>query len=129
MPGALGPPSLTRSVMTESESTLAATPGASPRQPSWPAGTASLTFSVLSLFLFFLYSKTHWRVVFDHYREMSPGLRGAALHVLNGLEIYRVVAVVALVFAVWAFRGRPRWLAWVALPVSLLTIMTALLIQ
>ncbi len=83
----------------------------------------------LSLFLFVVYGRMHWRVLFDHYKSMPEDLRGPTLQVLNGLEIYRIVALFALVFAVWTFRGRPRWLAWVALPIALLTAMTALIIQ
>jgi len=99
------------------------------KPPVWPAATASFVLSALSLFLFFLYGKMHWRVVFDHYKEMSADLRRPALEVLNGLEIYRMVALFALVFAIWAFRGRPRWVAWVVLPLALLTAMSALMIQ
>lgn len=115
--------------MADSEPTLQAGLETAPKPPSWPAGIASITLSGLSLFLFFLYSKVHWRVLFDHYKEMSEGLRGPAEQVLNGLEIYRIVALFALTFSVWAFRGRPRWVAWVTLPISLLTVITALLIQ
>ncbi len=116
--------------MTASESALdAASSAAAPKPPAWSAGAASITLSALSWFLFLLYSKMHWRVLFDHYKEMPEDLRRPALQVLNGLEIYRIVALIALVFAVWTFRGRPRWLAWVALPIALLTVMAALIIE
>jgi hypothetical protein len=99
------------------------------KQPAWPAAIASLALSALSLFLLYLYGKIHWRVLFDHYREMSEELRRLTLEVLNGLEVYRIVALLALMFSVWAFRGRPRWIAWIALPIALLAAMSALIIQ
>ena len=116
--------------MSDGETTINATAEASAsKQPAWPAGIASIAFSGLALFLFSLYGKLHWRVLFDHYKEMSEDLRRPALQVLNGLEIYRIVAILALIFAVWAFRGRPRWVAWVALPIALLSMMIAVVIQ
>jgi hypothetical protein len=71
----------------------------------------------------------HGRVLLDHFKQMSEDLRHPASEVLNGLEVYRLVALFALAFAVWAFRGQPRWIAWVALPFALLTVMNAFIIQ
>ena len=85
--------------------------------------------SVISLFLFSLYNAVHWRILSNHYDEMTESLRGAVLGVLNCLELYRVIALVALGFAVWAFRGKPRWVAWIALPLALLACGSALVIQ
>lgn len=106
-----------------------ATIGSAAKPPAWPAGIASLILSALSLFLFSIYSKLHWRVLFDHYKDVSQDLRRPLLQVLNGLESYRVVALLALAFSVWAFRGSPRWVAWVALPLALLAVGIALVIQ
>jgi hypothetical protein len=110
-----------------SKDEMADIPAAKP--PAWPAGIASIVLSALSLFLFSLYSKLHWRVLFYHYKDMSEDLRRPLLQVLNSLEFYRVVALLALAFALWAFQGSPRWVAWVALPLSLLAVMTAGVIQ
>jgi hypothetical protein len=116
--------------MIASEPTLdGSAHGAAPKPPAWPAGVASITLSALSLFLFALYGEMHWRVLFDHYKDMPEDLRRPTLHVLAGLEIYRIVALFALVFAIWTFRGRPRWLAWVALSIALLTVGAAVIIQ
>ena len=102
-------------------------PAAKP--PAWPAGIASIIFSALSLFLFSIYSHIHWRILSDHYSEMSAALRRPILHVLNCLELYRVVALLAVAFSIWAFNGRPRWVAWVALSLALLALMTVFVIQ
>jgi ABC-type anion transport system duplicated permease subunit len=81
------------------------------------------------VFLFSLYSKLHWRVLQFHYQDMTEDLRRPLVQVLNSLEFYRVVALLALAFLIWAFRGRPRWLAWIALPPAVLALYTAATVQ
>lgn len=48
----------------------------------------------------------------------SEGLKTELLSLLATLSYYRFFGVLALGFAVWSFRGRPRWPAWVALAAS-----------
>jgi hypothetical protein len=78
---------------------------------------------------FYVFGTLHSSVLAFHRKEMSEDLRRPLLQVLNSLEIYRVVALLALGFAVWSFKGKPRWLAWIALPLALLAVALALLIQ
>lgn len=88
---------------------------------SWPAAAASLVLTGTTLYLFKLYSDLHWQVLFgvDRYESrLSEELRSELLDVLATLNYYRLFGVLALGFAVWSFRGRPRWPAWVALAAS-----------
>jgi len=99
------------------------------RGSSWPAAVASLLFSIATFRFFSLYSFVHWRVLSDHYSQLSPELRRPLFVVLSRLESYRLLGLCAVVFAVIASRGVPRWPAYVVLPLAGLALLSALVIQ
>lgn len=79
---------------------------------AWPAASASFVFTATTVYLSYLYTYLHWRVVFSPERydsQLTEGLKSALLVVLGRLEYYRVFAVLALLWGLWALRGRPRW--------------------
>lgn len=99
---------------------------------SWPAASASILLSATSIYLHYLYSYVHWRVVFGPERydsQLTEDLKSSLLTVLYRLEVYRVLGVFAMIWALWALRGRPRWPAWTALAFSLIALFLATMIQ
>ena len=92
-----------------------------PSPPSWPAAIASLILTGTTVYMFKIYSDLHWRVIFgrDRYQSgLNEDLRAELLDLLATLNYYRIFSVLALAFAIWSFRGRPRWPAWLALAAS-----------
>jgi hypothetical protein len=102
-----------------------------PPRSSWPAGIASLIFSASTVFFFALYSHVHWAVLARHYAELAQlrDLKDSLFVVLGRLEFYRLFGVFAVAWALWALRGRPRWLGWIALPISVFALFLAVVIQ
>jgi len=86
---------------------------------------ASLVLDLTSLWLSRLHGDLHWRVLFGFNRK---GIADEPLDVLFKLlgqldAGWKLLALGALAFNVWAFLwGRPRWMAWAALPFTTLTI-------
>jgi len=76
---------------------------------AWSRILASLLFSLAAFEMLALYSLVHWRIMFD--REAYPdGVSAAVCEVLSHLYALRIVfAVLAMVWAVWAYRARPHW--------------------
>ena len=99
------------------------------RGSSWPSAVASILFSLATYHFFSLYSFVHWRVLSSHYAELGPELRPQLFSVLHRLESYRLLGFCAVIFLVLAFRGTPRWPAYVALPFALLALLSVLSIQ
>ena len=99
------------------------------RGSSWPSAVASILFSLASYQFFSLYSFVHWRVLAFHYSVTPPELRTDLFSVLSRLESYRLLGISAGLFLVLAFRGTPRWPAFVALPFALLALLSVLSLQ
>lgn len=95
---------------------------------AWPIALGSIGFSFTSLFLFGLYSTLHWKVL-SHHQEMTEELKTPLFYMLGSLEFYRLFALVALVWSIWAFRGRPKWLAWLSLPFALVALGVSIIFQ
>ena len=78
--------------------------------------------------MFVLYGIVHWQIMF----WTGPGAErppAAVFTVLGHLWWLRVVfAALAVIWAIWSFRGSPKWAATVALIVSLVALMTIILI-
>jgi len=86
-------------------------------------------FTAATSYLLSVYSRVHWAVLQDHIAEMSDPLRHELGGVLGQLERYRLGAVLAVGFGVWAVCLRPRWPGLVALAISLVAVLEALSIQ
>jgi hypothetical protein len=93
---------------------------------------ASLLLSATSFWLLRIYSSLHWKVIFARNAE---GIAAAPLQILLGildqLDLgYRLIAVAALAFNVWAlWRGKPRWLALAVLPPTAIALSTVIMLQ
>ncbi|NIR44664.1 MAG: hypothetical protein GWN99_10195 [Gemmatimonadetes bacterium] len=100
--------------------------------PSWPAATASLVLTGTTVYLFRIYGDLHWRVIYgpDRYESaLSEGTRAELLDLLARLNYYRIFSILALAFAIWSFRGRPRWPAWLALAASGLALFVSAIVM
>lgn len=88
---------------------------------------ASLALSAASFWLLRVVSTLHWRVIFAEGATASA----VAVSLLDQLGVgYRLLAFAALAFNVWALaKGRPRWLAWLALPPTLIAVSGSMMIQ
>ena len=86
---------------------------------------ASLAFSVATFEMLVLYGIVHWDIML-RWRLETPELPKAAVFtVLDHLGLLRLVfATLALVWAVWSFRGAPRWTSWIALGFAILALFT-----
>ena len=79
------------------------------RATAWPQVAASLVCTVAALYFFHMYSVLRLAVIFHHYDELNDDLKASIFQILSGLQAYRVLGVLAVVFAVWAALHKPRW--------------------
>lgn len=105
---------MTSEQSSDSNEIPAARPPEKATRLAWSRILASLLFSLAAFEMLGLYGLVHWRIMFD--REAYPeGVSDAVYEVLNHLYALRIVfAVLATVWAIWAYRGRPHWAAAVA---------------
>ena len=113
------------SEMTHSRSISAA----AQRNQPWAPALASVLFSGTSTILFYAYSLLHWRVLSHHYGEFGEPVRKELFGLLRTLEVYRLCALLAVIFAIWAIRHRPHWPGYVVLAFSLIAVLEALSVQ
>jgi hypothetical protein len=100
-----------------------------PLKSPWAAAAASVIFTLCTTYGFHLYSYLHWTVLFHHFSEFTEPSRKELFVLLWLLERYRIGAVFAVAFGIWAVCSRPRWPGIVALALSLLAILEALTLQ
>ena len=94
---------------------------------SWPMGLASNAFSVLNFYILYLYGIVHWRVMMDfkmkYNIELPEDAKQEIYKLLGILDFGRVgLTLLALIWAIWAFRGSPLWLAFGAMVLALLAV-------
>ena len=99
------------------------------RNQPWAPALASVLFSGTTTILFYAYSLLHGPVLSHHYGEFSEPLRKELFGLLRTLEIYRLCALFAVIFAIWAMRHRPHWPGYVVSALSLIAVLAALSIQ
>ena len=102
---------------------------AAPRNSPWAPALASILFTAVTIYLLRLYSHLHWAVLQYHISEMSGSLARDLSILLWQLEAYRFGALLALGFGIWALCRRPRWPGFVAIAVSVLAVLAALIVQ
>lgn len=97
---------------------------------SWPLAISCITFFLITYWLLQSYSLLHWKILTDHYSEISEELKKPLFSLLSRLAIYHLTALCSFLFALWAFlRGKQRWLAWVCLPFGLLSLIMFFIIM
>ena len=102
---------------------------AAQRNQPWAPALASALLSGTTTILFYAYSRLHWRVLSRYYGELSEPLRKELVTLLRTLEIYRLGALLAVIFAIWVIRHRPHWPGYIALALSLIAVLQALSVQ
>ena len=95
----------------------------------WAPAVASVAFTAVTFYLLRLYSHLHWAVLQHHISEMSDSLARDLSILLWELEAYRFGALFAVGFGIWALCRRPRWPGFIAIAVSLLAVLAALIVQ
>ena len=99
-----------------------AKPSTGHRCSAWPAGVACVCFFGVTLVLLRAYNLLHWRIIRDNYSSLEDPLKAHLFRLLSHLEVYHLTALLAAGFGFWAFRGQPRWMRWVCLPVAILSL-------
>ena len=98
-------------------------------QSVWAAGLACVLFFAVTVLLLDAYSLLHWQIIRDHYSSLEDPLKSNLFRLLSRLEVYHLTALLSVVFGVWTFGGRPRWMRWVCLPFSLLSLLMFIVIM
>jgi len=79
--------------------------------------------------MFVLYGIVHWQIMFRKTPD-APRPPEAVFTVLGHLGLLRITfAMLALTFAIWSLRVSPRWVAIIALAISLGALMTVGLVM
>ena len=88
---------------------------------AWAPASASLLFSATTAWLTYLYINAHDVAYHQSGRGPDHQLQPDLVNHEQLLSNARVVpALIALILAVVAFRGGPRWMAWLSLVVGVL---------
>ena len=90
---------------------------------AWAAGAACICFFGLTAFLVQAYGLLHWEIIGHNYSSLQDPLKRNLLRLLSYLEIYHLTALLSVGFGIWTFWGQPRWMRWVCLPFSLLSLL------
>ena len=87
---------------------------------------ASIAFSLAAFEMMILYGIVHFEIMLDKKAYPDPASLSAVFKVLDQLHLLRLIFPgLALVWALCAFRGRPRWPALVALCLALVALLQA----
>ena len=74
--------------------------------------------------------KIHFNTMMKEGRPSDSELLNNVYPVLTELGLLRIAfAILALIWAVWSFKGRPRWGAMIALGFSICAVMTIFIIM
>lgn len=91
------------------------------RLMAWYKSSFFTTYSAgiflgFGLYTLYFYSELHWEVIQFNYDQIDMGLQNSLFSLLDDLESYRVIGLVAFIFSLWGCFLRPRWL----LPLNLI---------
>jgi sterol desaturase/sphingolipid hydroxylase (fatty acid hydroxylase superfamily) len=109
-----------------------------PSVSAWTYAVPSIVCTIAAFFMLSLYSQIHWNImmkisaskIMKQERPIDSELLDSIYLVLTELGILRVAfAVLALIWAIWSFKGRPRWAAMVALGFSICAVLTIFIIM
>lgn len=100
-----------------------------PIRCAWPAGAACVSFFALTFLLLRAYGLLHWKIISHNYSTLQDPLKTDLFRLLGYLEIYHVAALLSVGFGIWTFWGQPRWMRWVCLPFSLLSLVMFIIVM
>jgi len=94
-------------------------------------GMASAIMAMFGFFVLIAYGKLHWKIISDHYDELTPDLKAPLLSLLGLLEqIHRGLGIAALAFAISCFVKKEvfwsRIIAIAAMLISLLLVFSVM---
>jgi hypothetical protein len=90
---------------------------------------ACVCFFALTVLLLQAYGLLHWKILSHNYSSLQDPLKTDLFRLLSYLEIYHVTAMLSVGFGIWAFWGQPRWMRWVCLPFSLLSLLMFIIVM
>ncbi|HNQ88551.1 MAG TPA: hypothetical protein PKM73_08055 [Verrucomicrobiota bacterium] len=96
--------------------------GIASARSAWPAAAACVCLCALSAVLLQAYGLLHWQIISHNYSSLQDPMKHDLFRLLGYLEVYHLTALLSVAFGIWAFWGRPRWMRWVCLPFSLLSL-------
>lgn len=96
---------------------------------AWPTAIACACFFGLTVLLLQAYSLLHWRILFHNRELFEQAIRADLFRLLSFLEVYHATALLAVLFGVWTFRGQPKWLRWVCLPLIILSLLMFIIVM
>lgn len=108
---------------------VASTTATSRNHSSWPAAVGCICLFASTTLLLRAYSYLHWEILFHNRSSLSAPLTADLLRLLGLLEFYRLTAIFSLAFGICAFWGQPRWLGWVCLPFTLLSLLSSVVVM
>lgn len=90
----------------------------------WPTILASFIFSLSTYAMLCLYGLVHGKIMLDGGMPRKPEIK-EVYPLLTALGRLRIVfAILALIWAVWSLKGRPRWAGVVALAFAAFAVCT-----
>ena len=93
------------------------------RGSAWPAGLACIALWGVTVLSFRAYSLLHWRIIHSLYGSLSESQKTDIFHLLGSIgQIYHLSALLSVIFGIWTFWSRPRWIRWVCSPLIVLSI-------
>lgn len=105
---------------------------------AWTYAVPSIVCTISTFFMLSLYSQIHWNIMMKIsinkiMKEEGPidsELLNNIYPVLTELGILRFAfALLALIWAIWSFKGRPRLVAMIALGFAICAVMTIFIIM
>lgn len=96
---------------------------------AWPAGAACVCFFALTALLLHAYGLLHWKILSHNYSSLQDPLKNDLFRLLGYLEVYHLTALLSVGFGIWAFWGQPRWIRWICLPFSLLSLLMFIIVM
>jgi hypothetical protein len=99
------------------------------QKSAWPTAIACACFFGLTVLLLQAYALLHWKILFHNRELLEKAVRTDLFRLLTFLEVYHATALLAVLFGVWTFRGQPKWLRWVCLPLIILSLLMFIIVM
>jgi hypothetical protein len=96
----------------------------------WVPLVLTVLFTAATTSLLSDYSRLHWRLLSDHYSELSDDVRQPLFSLLGWLHLYRLfAALLAVACAAWASFSPPRWAGIVAVLIASFAVLEVLIMM
>ena len=103
---------------------------ASSRSLPWIPAFLVVIITVAAHSLLLDYGSLHTAVLSHHYAELGDEVKHHLFGLLEWLQIYRLcAAILAVACAIWALFSRPRWVGIVAVALSLIVVLEAMIVM